>query len=120
MIERELGSFARWSIGEIVRDYRLAHPVCQYTGCVAATQDIHHNVPMATIIESGIALLSTEDLTEAEKIYSKASLDFQPFSLPFDHKFTRYIAERHKENILMAVCRDHHYKIEGKVKRSVA
>lgn len=115
-LETELKDFAGRLSGPIKKAHRTRFPFCQYKGCISLADHVHHLVPMKTISAEAIALLSKKDLKQIMKEFDP--LDVGMFTLSLNHKFTRHVLERHKPEILMSVCIDHHYALEGKTKRS--
>jgi hypothetical protein len=116
-----LREYARFHLTTpIVSEYRDAHPFCEHCkreGRTTMTAHVHHTTNFSLIVDEALMFLTAEDL---------AYIDEHPeFSEPAlielsegGKSFVNHILQYHKQpGLLISLCIDHHYEVEGKTRR---
>jgi hypothetical protein len=102
-------------VARILSQYRNEHPLCEFDECVLPSQDVHHLKPMREIWDEVFNQLSIEELDSYKILYEPFSS--KGFALPNNSKFITLVLQHHHSSNLKALCKDHHYAIEGKKRR---
>jgi hypothetical protein len=122
--DRWLQIIAREAIMPIVSAYRDTHPICEHCksqGRIVMTAHVHHTVPMKQIVHDALSKLTAFEHAQLAAYFSDGGVNhnFSAFSSSFpQHEFISHVVWRHTvPGLLIALCVDHHYEVEGKTNR---